>query len=481
MCRERVSALLWPELMLLNDNPARKRALPSENNGKLYTMKSAWTRFLPGPVREKIEGRHYLQNVISSTGWLFADNIWRMTVGLFVGVWVARYLGPEQYGLFSYALAFVALFSPLALLGLDDIVIRNIVRDPAGKDVTLGTCFVLKLIGGAISFVVIMGGIFLLRTADGTIHWLVGVVAAGTLFQAFFTIDHWFYSQVQSKYIVWAKSAVFILCSATKILLIVVKAPLIAFAWVGLLEVVAGSAGMVIAYTAKGNLLGKWRYSFDKARELLRDSWPLMFSSVVMMIYMRIDQVMLGEMLGNEAVGVYSAAVRLAEVWFFVPQVIFASVFPSIVEAKAVSEELFYERLQKFYNIMVLVNYLVAIPVTIIAKPLVVTIFGDAYAKAGLMLAVLIWSNMFSSLELARSSFLTTMNWTRFNFMTIFLGAALNVVLNLVLIPHYGGMGAAVASCISYWFAAHGACFLFKPLFRTGYMLTKAMIHPKVW
>jgi O-antigen/teichoic acid export membrane protein len=444
-------------------------------------MRPAWTRFLPASVRAKIEGRDYLLNVIRNSGWLFADNVVRMGVGLFVGVWVARYLGPEQYGLFSYALAFVALFSSFALLGLDDIVIRNIVRDPDSKDLTLGTCFVLKLVGGTITFLVVMGVIAVLRPADGTVHWLVGVVAAGTVFQAFSTIEHWFYSQVQSKYIVWAKSAVFITCSAVKVFLIAIKAPLIAFAWVGLSEVVAGSAGLVIAYKAKGNLLEKWRSSFDKARELLRDSWPLLFSSLVMMIYMRIDQVMLGEMLGNEEVGIYSAAVRLAEVWFFIPQIIFSSVFPSIVEAKGKSDELFYGRLQKLYNTMALVNYAVAVPVTILAKPLVIATFGAAYANAGLMLAVLVWANMFSSLELARSSFLTTMNWTRINFITIFLGAVINIVLNYLLIPRYGGMGAAVASCISYWFAAHGACFVYRPLFRTGYMLTRAMVYPKIW
>jgi O-antigen/teichoic acid export membrane protein len=444
-------------------------------------MKSAWTRFLPESVRARVECRHYLLNVINNAGWLFANNILQMGVGLFVGVWVARYLGPEQYGLFSYALAFVALFAPLALLGLDDIVIRNVVRDPDCKDATLGTCFLLKLVGGVITFLLVLLVIFFLRPGDGIMHWLVGLIAAGTLFQAFTTIEHWFYSQVQSKYIVCARSTAFLLSSALKVFLILIKAPLVAFAGVGLLEVAVGSAALVVAYRAKGNLHGNWRSSLDKARELLHDSWPLMFSSVVMMVYMRIDQVMLGEMLGNAEVGIYSAAVRLAEVWFFIPQIIFTSVLPSIVEAKRLSEDLFYERLQKLYNVMALVNYLVAIPVAICAKPLVIATFGASYAGAGLMLTVLVWANIFSSLELARSSFLTTMNWTRINFVTVLLGALVNIALNLVLIPRYGGMGAAVASCISYWFAAHGACFLYRPLFRTGFMLTKALIYPKFW
>jgi O-antigen/teichoic acid export membrane protein len=444
-------------------------------------MNAAWIKYLPQPLRDRLQGRDYLQNVIGNSGWLLADNVLRMAGGLLVGVWVARYLGPEQYGLYSYALAFVAIFAPLALLGLDDIVIRNIVRDPQCKEQTLGSCFALKLAAGVAVFLAVTAAICLLRPADTGSHWLVGIIAAGTIFQAFSTIEHWFYSRVQSKYIVWAKSAVFAGCSLLKVLLILWKFPLIAFAWIGLLEVAAGSVGLVIAYRATGNRLADWQGSRGSARTLLRDSWPLMFSSVVMMVYMRIDQVMLGELLGNRQVGIYSAAVRLAEVWFFLPQIIFSSIFPTIVEMKAKDEALFYRRLQQLYNLMAFTSYLVAIPVTLVAKPLVVLTFGAAYADAGIMLALLVWANLFSSLELARSSFLTSMNWTRLNFSTILLGALLNVALNFLLIPRYGGIGAAVASCLSYWFAAHGACFLYKPLFRTGRMLGKAMLYPKVW
>ena len=136
------------------------------------------------------------------------------------------------------------------------------------------------------------------------------------------------------------------------------------------------------------------------------------------MIYMRIDQVMLGNMVGNTEVGIYSAAVRLAEAWYFIPMAIVGSVFPRIVEAKAISEEVFYHRLQKLYNLMALMAYIVALPVTFMSGWLVTTIFGAAYARAGPMLVVLIWAGMFVSLGLARSSFLTIMNWTRVHFIT---------------------------------------------------------------
>lgn len=444
-------------------------------------MNSAWIKFLPAFVRAKIEGRDYLQNVVSNTGWQFADNIVRMGMGLVVGVWMARYLGPDQFGLFSYALALVSLFSAIAALGLDDITIRNIVRDPACRDETLGTAFYLKLLGGVAAFLGAMATILLLRPTDSLSRWLVGIIAAGLVFQAFNVIEFWFNSQVQTKYVVFARNAVFLICSAIKIGLILTKAPLLAFAWVALVEVAAGSSGLVIAYWKKGNLLRDWRGSLERAKELLRDGWPLVLSNIATIIYLRIDQVMLGEMVGGEEVGIYSVAVRLTEVWIFIPGAIFCSVFPAIVEAKATSEELFYERLQKLYNLLVLSAYVVAIPVTLLSDWLVGTLFGEAYARAGFMLAILIWANLFTSLEIARSSFLTSMNWTRIHFVTLFLGCFLNIGLNYLLIPPYGGMGAVSASLVSYWFAAHGSCFLFKPLFRTGTMLTKALLYPKIW
>jgi len=444
-------------------------------------MNQSWVRFLPGPLRRQVEGRAYLQNVVNNTTWQFGDNILRMAVGLVVGVWLARYLGPEQFGLFSYALAFVALFAAVASLGLDDIVVRDIVRNPAHRDGILGTAFLLRLVGGTLSFLIAAGTIFLLRPADGLSRWLVTIIAAGAIFQAFNVIEFWFHSQVRAKYVVLAKNSAFLLCSLIKIVLILTAASLIAFAWVALFEVVAGSVGLVFAYNSRGNRLRDWRGSLKNAAGLLKDSWPLMLSGMVIMVYLRIDQVMLGEMAGNREVGIYSVAVRLSEVWYFVPTAIYWSVFPSIVEAKAANEELFYQRLQQMYNLMALSAYAVAVPVTLLAQWLVPFLFGEPYARGGLMLAVLIWTNVFSSLEIARSSFLTAMNWTRIYLVTVSLGCLLNVVLNYFLIPLYGGMGAVIASLFAYWFAAHGSCFLLKPLRRTGAMLTRAMMYPKIW
>lgn len=444
-------------------------------------MNQPWIKYLPSFIRERIEGRAYLQNVVTNTAWQFGDQILRMGVGLVVGIWLARYLGPEQFGLFSYALAFVALFTAIAGLGLDDIVVRDVVREPQADNEILGTAFCLRLFSGTTGFVAALVAIFLLRPTDDLSHWLVAIIAAGALFQGLYVIEFWFHSQVQAKYVVIAKNTAFLLCALAKISLILMSASLLAFAWIALLEVVLGAVGLIIAYLAQGRRLLQWRGRLKRAKNLLKDSWPLMLSGIVVLVYLRIDQIMLGEITGYEEVGIYSVAVRLAEVWYFIPMAIYWSVLPAIVEAKAQSEELFYERLQQFYNLIAIAAYVVVIPVTFLGQWLVPLLFGEAYARGGLMLTVLIWSNIFYSLEIARSSFLTVMNWTRLYLLTVTLGCLLNVILNLWLIPLYGGMGAVVASIAAYWFAAHGSCFLFKPLRRTGLMLTRALVYPRIW
>jgi O-antigen/teichoic acid export membrane protein len=444
-------------------------------------MNQAWIAILPAFLRDKLEGRHDFQKIIANTGWLFIDKIVRMGGGLLVGVWLARYLGPERFGQFNYAAAFVAIFSAIASLGLDGIVVRDIIKEPARTNEILGTAFMLRLIGGLIAFTMIMISIFVLRPFDTLTQLLVGIIALGMFFQSVDIIDLWFQSQVLSRYTVIAKITSFMLLAVVKVSLILCEAPLAAFAWVASAEVAVGAGGLVIAYTVNSGRILNWKNCPELGRRLLHDSWPLIFSSIVIMVYMRIDQLMLGEIVGSGEVGIYSVAVSLAEVWYFIPGAIVSSTFPSIITARVESEDLFYERLQRLYNTMALTAYGIALPVTFLAEPVITLLYGTAYSKAGPMLSVLIWAGIFTNLGIARSSFLTTMNWTRVHFMTVFFGCVINIVLNLILIPRYGGMGAVIASCVAYWFAAHGACYLYPPLFRTGNMLTRALLYPKVW
>jgi len=440
-----------------------------------------WIKFLPKFIRRRIEGRETLQKAMANTGWMISDQILRMAVGLVVGVWIARYLGPELFGMFSYAIAFAMLFSPVAVLGLQGISVRHFIETPSSRNEIIGTTFLLIIVGGLAVFALAMWGIFIVRPDDTLMHWLVGITIAGAIFQAFSAIEYWFESQYQWKYVFLAKNPVFLIISLAKVGLIVMHAPLIAFVWAGLAEMVLGAAGLTITYRAAGFHLKDWGFKTTTAVNLLKDSWPLMLAMIMNVIYMRIDQIMLGDMAGSVELGFYSVAVRLSEVWMFIAVSVCASVYPAVVEAGTISEELFYDQLQKLYRIIALVSYTIAIPVMFASNWLIKVLYGAAYFKAGPLLAVLIWSVLFTNLGEARSVFLLSKNWTRIYLGCMVVGGLVNIGLNYLLIPMYGAMGAVIATCFSYWLAVHGICFIFKPLRKTGWMMTKAIIYPKVW
>jgi len=444
-------------------------------------MTRPWTRYLPAFIKTRLEGSLHLQNVINNAGWLFADNILRMGIGLLVGVWVTRYLGPEQFGVLNYATAFVTLFSSVALLGLDGIIIRDFIRKPDRRDEIMGTAVALKFSGGLVMTAICILSIYLIRPDDYQSILLVGIISLGLVFQSFGTIEFWFQSQIQSKYCVISRSSAFLIIAAVKIGLILSEAPLAAFAWAGVAEIVIGSAALIAAYRYTGLRLGSLRATRSVAVKMMRDSWPLIFADVVTVVYMRADKIILGETAGNHELGIYSVAILVAEVLWLVPRALSASLYPGIVEAKGISDVVFHDRMQRYYGIMAFFTYLVAVPVTLLGSWAVPFIFGPAYAQAGTLLAGLVWTGMFINLGLARSSYLTAMNWTRLHSITDFLGCVVNVVLNLVLIPRYGGVGAVIASFAAYWLAVHGSCYLFPPLRDTGRMLTRALLYPKFW
>lgn len=444
-------------------------------------MNRYWTKFLPAFIRTKLEGRQSLQNVIGNTGWLALDNIIRIGVGFFVNAWIIRYLGPERFGLFSYALAFVALFTPMVQLGLDAIVVRNIVREPTRRDEILGSAFALKSFAAVVTIACAIATIFLLRPEDRLTQTLVIISILGTLLQPFGVIDFWFQSQLQAKYTVIAKICACMTIYAVKIVLILTNGTLPAFAWAGIAELLLISAGLVLAYRTSGQKIISWQPSKKAAVELLQDSWLLMVSDLIYFVYLRVDRIMIGEISGTAELGIYSVAVMAAEAFFFIPQAVSLSVFPGVVEAMSTSKELFRERLQQYYSLMAFLGYLVAVPISLVAGWLIPLIFGPAYEKAIPMLLILAWGGIFLNLIHARSYYLTAVNWPRLHLVIDVLGCLANICLNLYLIPAYGGMGAALASIVTYFFTAYLFCFAFRPLRETGVMMTRALLKPKFW
>jgi len=384
----------------------------------------------------------------ANTSWMMGEKILRMFVGLFVGIWVARYLGPEQFGLLSYAQSFVFLFTAIATLGLDGIVVRELVKDQSRRDELLGTAFGLKLIGALLILPVLWLAVQI-TSNDSYTNLLVFIIASATVFQSFNVIDFYYQARVKSKYVALANSVALGTSSAIKIALILNDAPLMAFAVMVTFDAFVLSLGLVFFYKATSKeKLFSWQFRAATAKRLLKDSWPLILSGLVISIYMKIDQVMIKEMLNADAVGQYAAAVRLSEAWYFIPMVIANSVFPAIINAKKISEELYLQRLQRLYTLMVWMAIGIALPVTFLSNWLINLLYGPEYQKAAGVLMVHVWAGVFVFLGVAFSKYLTSENLVIKSFYRTAIGAVANVLLNFLLIPLFGILGAAVATLL---------------------------------
>ncbi len=407
-------------------------------------------KFIPQSLQGYIAQHPQFSKILENIGWLFFDKILRMGLGLLIGVWIARYLGPEQFGSLSFAIAFTWLFGAVSTLGLPEIVVRDLVRKPDTKLETLGTAAALLFLGGVLTYCLILITIFWIRPEDQLAKILVAILGSTMLFKASEIAVYWFESQVISKYTVWVQNGSFLIFAGIKVLLILNGTPLIAFAWATLGEALIAAVILSIMLGLNGLRPQQLCVSLTRAKILLKDSWPLLLSSIAVVVYMKIDQIMLGQMVGDEAVGIYSAAVRISEVWYFIPTMIVASVFPAILKARNSSEEQYYKKLQHLFDLMLWLSIGIALPMTFLSESVIKILFGETYLDASLILSIHIWASVFVFLGVASSKWFIAENRQILSFQRTTIGALANVILNFLFIPQFQAVGAATATIISY-------------------------------
>lgn len=390
-----------------------------------------------------------IRKIAGNTGWLVVDRLVRMGLGVVITVWIARYLGPAQFGIFNFALSFVTLFATLTTLGLDNIILREIVLDHSKASEILGTGITLRIVVSILAPLIAIATIRVIQPNDRIAILLVSLLSIGLVFQAFDTIDFYFQSQVQSKLTVWAKNSAFLLMAGFRVLLIHLKAPLWSFAVAQVTELALGALGMIAAYQWSGGRVSLWRARKQRAIELLSQSWPVILSGMAIMIYMRIDMVMLKVMQGDKATGIYAAATRVSEVWYFIPSAIVSSVSPSIIRARS-NPDLYYGRIGKLFNLMTSIALLIGSGIALSSHWIIHILYSDAYNAAAPVLAVHVWASVFVFLGVAQAPWDFSENLLKLGFYRTVTGAIANVLMNLVLLPRYSAMGAAVATVVSY-------------------------------
>lgn len=402
----------------------------------------------------QIEGRELLRRVIGNTTWLVADRLLRMLAGLLLSVWVARYLGPEGFGLLSFAIAFVALFTPIADGGLQAIVVRDLVTRTESRKEILASALALRLSGAVVAVALTAVCIWFMRPDSPSSRLIVMIVALSWLPQAFDVIDFDFQARMQARPIIVLRMVSLLLFSAAKVAMILAHLPLLWFAVVVTAEAALSAILMWMLARRGGPELRLGSASATEMRRLLAACWPMAVSSLSVMLYMRIDQVMLGQMQGDKAVGVFSAAVRVSESWYFVPMAILTAVAPALTAAYARSTADYLAKLMLFVRYMFWIAAAVAVLLSLTSGWLIPVLFGDGYLEAATVLAVHAWAGVFASLGVATGPWFVNAGMLKFRMAHTVAGAVTNIAMNLYLIPHYGAVGAAVSTLVSYSMAA---------------------------
>lgn len=387
-----------------------------------------------------------VRRAVANWGWLMADRLLRMGIGLFVVVLVARHLGPADYGALTYAGALVASFGSLASLGLDALAVRDLVRMPVRTGEILGTMFAMRLAGAAASVLISLAVVWWFKHDDALAVELVAILSMVNVFLAADAVDLWLQSRVLGRTTVIARALPLLTMAAVRIVLTRSAAPVEAFAIVTTAEAALVVVSMVIAYRWRGESYRTWSVSRVYATKVLVEGWPLFLSALVVTARLRIEQILLGQFAGYEPVAQYAVAGRVVDVWTVVPMTLMVSLFPAIIRAKERGGADYLVNLQRLYDGLIWAAALFAALVWAIGPAVIVWLFSARYEPAGTVLTVLIWSCVWMSFALTRGRWLVAEGHIRDAMMVEAAILIVGLVANLILIPAYGVRGAAMAN-----------------------------------
>lgn len=391
--------------------------------------------------------------VIYNSLWMIFDKIFRMLGGLVVGVWFARYLGPYDFGGWNYAFSLVNFLVPIINLGLFSVMLNELVKHVDKTGTIIFTGLVLKLISGTLATLLLILFSYTLKNEQQTRIILI-ILSFQPIFQAFDVFDLFYQSRTESKNSIIAKSSAYLVMSILKVFLLINGMSIFYFAILTVLEVVLGAGILLIFYfRISAQKISSWRFDKTLAKTLLRLSWPMIIAELLVVVYTRLDQVMLKNLVGNEELGRYSAAIRLSEVWYFIGVALNISLYPSILKLRQESEERFLAGFQKLLNLLCVIAVSISLVTTLFGNMITDLIYGDKYPGLGAILSIHIWTGVFVYLGLATADWFVANNLQKYLLMRTISGVVINVILNFVLIPHFGGIGAAIATLVGQFFS----------------------------
>ncbi len=388
------------------------------------------------------------QKVVKNLVWAVVGKIVTLLGSLLVGILVARYLGPQQYGLMNYVFSYIAVFQVFASFGLDSIEIREEAHRNEEKNKLIGTAFLLKILFAIITILLVVVSVWIFE-ADTFTKWMIIMYSLSMIMNSFGVIRNYFTSIVWNEYIVKTEITRTIIGAGIKVALLLIHADLIWFILSTLFDTILLASGYIVSYRRKIDRIRNWTFDKTTALYLIKQSFPLLLSGAAVVVYQKIDQVMLGNMIDKTAVGYYSVAGKFTEICLFIPTILSQTITPILVKAYHENIDDYQRKAKSFMNITIWGTIIICIVICLISNPLIKYTFGTEYTAATILLQIMIFKTIGYASAQITGALIVIEEKQKYVVIRNIIGCLVCIGLNLLLIPQYGVVGAAIASVIT--------------------------------
>ena len=403
---------------------------------------------------------------VKNSAWIIAEHVYQMAVNFVLTMMVSRYLGPANYGVLNYGATLVNIFLVFTKLGLDTMIANEFIKHRKEEGTIIGTSVMMRLLSAIASIAVIAILVFVLQ-ANSPIIIITSVIQSLTLlFHAFYIFDYWFQSYYKSKYVSIAKAVAYTVMAGYKFWLLATGKDVVWFAAATVIDTIMVAILLLLFY--KKNKGPKINVNIPLGKNLLKRSYHFIISGIMVLIYTQIDKIMIGQMLDEYQLGLYSAALSVCLLTSFIPDAILTSARASVFNAKQ-SGRHYLKKLKQTYAIIFWVCAGMALVISIAAPLIVNIIYGEQYIGAVSALSLLVWYIPLSYLGTARAIWIVTENKNKYSKYYTFWGVIMNIGLNAFMIPLWGILGATIATIITELFT----------LFITPLFYKETRVHTK--
>ena len=414
-----------------------------------------------------------MNKVIKNASWIIACRIIQAVLALLVTMVSARYLGPANYGLVNYAASIVNFLKPVMQLGLNAILVKELIDRPEEEGLTLGTALTMNFVSAIVSIIGAVSFVSLVNPGERETLIVCALYSISLIFLALEMIQYWFQAHLLSKYASLTILLAYIVVSVYKLWLLITGKNVYWFSVSNSLDYLLIAAALLIIYKKLGGL--PLAFSFTRGRDMLKKSVHYIIADLMVMVFAHTDKVMLKMMIGDAVTGYYSAAVACTTMTNFVFVAIMDSARPTILKSIQKSKEEFEKNYTLLNSIVIYLALLQSVAVTVLAGWMVRLFYGNSYTASVPILRLAVWYTTFSYIGSTRYIWVLAKNQQHLLWKVNLSGALLNVVLNTVLIPYFGAMGAAVASLLTQIFTNVVIGFIIRPLKENNILLLKSL------